>query len=100
MARDTRLDFQNTSFHDGIIRTTVEHLKKVYGDPYNEENDGEGKINFRWVLETDGEEVFTIYDWREHKILREDVYYDFHIGAHNKSISRIAEEEVIYDMSR
>jgi len=95
MARRTYQSTDFTSFHGAVIRASVEHLKRTFGYPDMENNTGEDKVNFEWGLETDEGEVFTIYDWKEGRPLRSDEIVTWHIGAKSKSVSNVAERELL-----
>jgi hypothetical protein len=83
-----------TSFHDTVVRTTVHTLTKLLGKPTYSGNDGEDKVNFEWEMETDNGDVFTVYDWKEYKVLDEHEIIDFHIGGNSKAITEQAKNEI------
>jgi hypothetical protein len=84
-----------TSFHDTIIKCSTATLRKVLGEPEYEPNDGEDKINFEWVLETDNGDVFTVYDWKEYRTLSESDMIEWHIGGFNRTATEQAKSEII-----
>jgi len=88
--KQTRQSSVGTSFHDTVINTTVNKLRKHLGTPRVEENYGEGKINYEWVLETRSGDVFTVYDWKEYRPLLDDEVIEWHIGGKNKSVTELA----------
>lgn len=48
----------------GYVYTTYSRLVEIFGEPtYLPEDSGDGKVNFEWVFEFNGE-IFTIYDWK------------------------------------
>jgi hypothetical protein len=79
--KQTDKSADGTSFHDHIFSATVEDLRKALGEPYCEQNDGEDKVNFEWILETEEGEPFTVYDWKEYRPLAEDEVIEWHIGG-------------------
>jgi len=83
-----------TSFHDTTIGTTVHTLRKLLGEPYCEDNDGEDKVNFEWQMKTDNGDVFTVYDWKEYRPLDEHEIIEFHIGGMSKVITEQAKNEM------
>ena len=95
MAKKTYQNTDGTSFHRVVIRATVDQLISAFGDPSMEYNKGDDKVNFRWDMETDEGEVFTIYDWKEGRPLRSDEFVTWHIGAKSESDSRIAQRELL-----
>ena len=94
MAKLSSISAGGTSFHGHVITTTVSKLREVIGDPQCECNDGSDKTNFDWTCETEGGQVFTIYDWKYYRELDEDEYVDFHIGAANSVIAHQAVQEL------
>jgi arginine deiminase len=92
--RKTTKSISGTSFHDTVVRTTVYTLRKLLGEPYCEDNTGEDKVNFEWVMETDNGDVFTVYDWKEYTVLDEHEIIEFHIGGMNKAITEQAKNEI------
>lgn len=83
-----------TSFHGTVIKTTVEKLKQVCGEPRYVDNSGTDKVNFDWVMETEDGDVFTIYDWKEYRPISETELIEFHIGGHGRLVTNIAKEEL------
>jgi hypothetical protein len=94
MAKKTYKDTDGTSFHGVTIRATVDQLTKAFGEPYDS-NSGEDKVNFVWDMENNEGEVFTIYDWKEYRVLKSDEIVTWHIGAKSKSDSNVAERELL-----
>jgi len=91
----TKSSTNGTSFHDVVIKASVNHLISVLGEPSYQNNTGEDKVNFEWDCETEDGDVFTIYDWKEYRELDLDELIEFHIGAHSKSVSNVAYDELI-----
>ena len=83
-----------TSFHDTTIGTTVHTLRKLLGEPICEDNTGEDKVNFEWQCQTYSGDVFTVYDWKEYKVLDEHEIIEFHIGGHSKAVTEQAKNEM------
>jgi len=95
MAKKTYQSTDGTSFHGVTIRATVNQLISVFGEPSEDSNTGEDKVNFEWEMETEDGEVFTIYDWKEYRMIDVDEYVIWHIGAKDKSTSNTAEDEIL-----
>ena len=96
MCKQTNSNTDGTSFHQVTFKATVNQLKQTFGEPSMEDNTGEDKVNFEWDMETEEGDVFSIYDWKEYKELDLDKAYEWHIGAHSKSVSNDAYEELIF----
>jgi len=94
MAKLSKKESNGTSFHDVIIKTTVNELIDKLGEPQYYENDGSDKVNVEFICETDGGDSFTIYDWEEYSILDNDKTHNFHIGTLDKNISISAKREL------
>lgn len=89
-----------TSFHNTTINCSVSALIEVLGEPEYSGNDGEDKVNFEWEMETDGGDVFTVYDWKEYRTLDKNETIEWHIGGHNKMITEQAANEVMKSIVR
>jgi hypothetical protein len=98
MAKKTYKNVTGTSFHDVTFKATVNQLTKAFGEP-DDNNTGEDKVNFVWDMETDEGDVFTIYDWKEHRKLDLDELIEWHIGAHSRMISWDAQDELTRELS-
>ena len=79
--KQTDKSADGTSFHNHTFSATVGDLRKALGEPYCEQNDGEDKVNFEWILETEEGEPFTVYDWKEYRQLDENEDIEWHIGG-------------------
>ena len=79
--KQTDKSANGTSFHNHTFSATVGDLRKALGEPYCEQNDGEDKVNFDWIMETEDGEVFTVYDWKEYRQLDENEDIEWHIGG-------------------
>jgi len=95
MAKKTNSSTNGTSFHDVTIKASVNQLINAFGEPDYDGNTGEDKVNFEWEMETEEGEVFTIYDWKEYRVLKSDEIVTWHIGAKSKSDSNVAEREIL-----
>jgi hypothetical protein len=83
-----------TSFFGDTIPATVANLRKVLGEPRCEQNSGEEKFNFEWVMETEDGNVFTVYDWKEYRRIKEDEEIEWHIGGEFGSVTSHAVGEL------
>jgi hypothetical protein len=80
MTKTTNL-VNGSSFHNVTIKTSVNELIRVLGEPTYQNNDGEDKVNFEWVCETIDGDVVTIYDWKEYRMIDVDEEIEFHLGG-------------------
>lgn len=39
-------------------------LVRVFGEPSIDQESGDGKVQFEWVIKYGGDKIFTIYDWK------------------------------------
>lgn len=67
-----------TSFHNGIVRSSVHEIERVLGIEADRVFDE--KVSYEFDLEVNGI-PFTIYDWKEWSVSY-DGLIDFHIGSH------------------
>ena len=95
MAKLSNKSANGTSFHGVEIRTSVNRLKKVVGEPQWEDNSGYDKVNFDWTCETIDGDVFTIYDWKHYRSLGANEIVNFHIGSHRGYVSNQAKRELL-----
>jgi hypothetical protein len=84
------------SFHGTTFNASVSDLRKILGEPECEQNDGEDKSNFDWTMETEDGTVFTVYDWKEYRRLKENEMIEWHVGGETgidteKALNEIAE---------
>ena len=56
--------------------------------------DGGDKVNFEWVMENEEGEVFTVYDWKEYRVLDENELIEWHIGGHSSLSTDLAVNEI------
>jgi len=94
MAKKSNKDVNGTSFHDSVIRASVNQLIEAFGEPSYENNDGSDKVNFEWDMETENGEVFTIYDWKEYRRISKNEIIEWHIGGHSGEVTDKAAEEI------
>ena len=87
MATLTTKSANGTSFHGHTVTCTVRDLMAILGEPQGQYNTGEDKTNFDWDCETDGGDVFTLYDWKIGRALDLDEYVKFHVGAVSPDVS-------------
>ena len=92
--KKTSQSANGTSFHDTTICCSVATLKEVLGDPDYDGNDGQDKVNFEWVMETENGDVFTVYDWKEYHSLSENQTVTWHIGGNNAGVTKNAKLEI------
>jgi hypothetical protein len=83
-----------TSFHGDVFNASVSDLRKILGVPRDANNSGEGKVNFEWTMQTESGDVFTVYDWKEYRVLSENELIEWHIGGHNGSVTNQALNEI------
>jgi hypothetical protein len=92
--KQTDKSANGTSFHDTTFIATVADLRKILGEPQCEQNDGQDKCNFDWTMETEDGTVFTVYDWKEYRKLKEDEDIEWHVGGHSGLDTMKALEEI------
>ena len=93
--KKTFKDTNGTSFHGVTITTSVNELTRVLGKPEYKGNDGEDKVNFLWECERENDDVITIYDWKEYRVLGLDEQIEFHLGGHSQLSTFNGKEDLI-----
>ena len=96
MLKSTSRSSSGTSFHYSTVRTSVNELTKIIGEPTYVINDGEDKVNIEWELEDNNEDVVTVYDWKEYRKIGYDEKIEWHIGGMSKNITDNAKREIEY----
>ena len=93
--KKTNKSANGTSFHDVVIKTSVNELVRVLGEPTIQDNTGEDKVNVEWVCENEFGDVVTIYDWKEYRPIELDEEIEFHLGGHSENITLMGLEELL-----
>lgn len=94
MAHYTRKTPGGTSYHNVDFQATLSELKGKFPYSYEENNDVRDKTNFDFTLETESGKVFTLYDWKYYRPIKENEIIDWHIGAQDQATSLEALEEL------
>jgi hypothetical protein len=92
--KKTYKEVSGTSFYNVTLESSVKDLTNVLGEPYDN-NTGDDKVNFEWEMETDNGDVFTVYDWKEYRVLNKSEIITFHIGGKNEEITKQAKNEIM-----
>jgi hypothetical protein len=98
--KKTEKSSDRTSFHNVTIKTTINELVRVLGEPRYQTNDGEDKVNVEWVCERANGDIVTIYDWKEYRPLDGDEKIEFHLGGHSQLITFNGKEDLIALLSK
>jgi hypothetical protein len=96
MARKTKKGASGTSFHDTVLKCSVNDLIAILGEPTIEDNTGEDKVNFEWICETEEGDVFTIYDWKEYRRISREETIEWHIGGMSRLVTDRALTEILH----
>ncbi|MFW9948528.1 MAG: hypothetical protein ACFFKA_00205 [Candidatus Thorarchaeota archaeon] len=78
------------SFHNVYLTSTINELSNILGEPQCYENTGKDKVNVQWNCITDDGIKFTIYDWKEYRVLDLDESVEFHIGGKSSLDTNVA----------
>jgi hypothetical protein len=76
-----------TSFHGTYLETTVNKLIELFGEPQFSPNDEDAikeKSQYDWTLADEKNNVVTIYDWKEYRVIDKNELISFHIGGFNQ----------------
>ena len=97
--KNTTRSSNGTSFYNDTFHASVTDLRQICGAPICEDNLGDDKVNFEWIMETDSGDVFTIYDWKEYRILEETEIIEWHIGGHGGNVTEQALNEIATELN-
>jgi hypothetical protein len=78
-----------TSWHGAVVKASVRELTDILGEPSCATNDGADKTNFEWCMQTMDGDVFTVYDWKEYRVLDLDETIEWHIGGHSPGVTSV-----------
>ncbi len=92
--KKTSKSSNGTSFHSVVIKSTVDKLTKVLGEPDYVDNSGEDKVNYSWDLETEDGDVVTLYTWKEYRPIEVDEEIEFHIGGMRRNHTILGKQEL------
>ena len=81
-----------SSFHQDVIFATPNELKHILGAPIYDVNDGEDKVNIEWYMEMPDGNVFTVYDYKEYRVLHPNEQVEWHIGGHDRFSTHLAKQ--------
>ena len=95
--KKTKKSIDGTFFHGTTINATLAEMREILGEPCSTGND---KSNFNWFMETEGGEVFTVYDWKYYRSLVETEKVDWHIGAHTTKASHAGLLEILEALAK
>ena len=93
--KKTEKSANGTSFHDVTIKTTVNELTRVLGEPSYTGDFSEDKVTVEWVCERENGDVITIYDWKEYRSIGKDEKIEFHLGGLRKIHTLNGKEELV-----
>jgi hypothetical protein len=93
--KKTEKSANGTSFHDVIIKTTVNELTRVLGEPSYTGDFSEDKVTVEWICERKNGDVITIYDWKEYRSIGKDEKIEFHLGGHSQLITFNGKEDLV-----
>lgn len=93
--KKTNRSASGTSFHDVTIKTSIQALKSLLGEPTYIGDPSEDKVTHEWVCETQEGNVITIYDWKEYRKLLQSEEVEFHIGGFTFFDTLDAKDEII-----
>jgi hypothetical protein len=93
--KETQKSACGTSFFGSTIKMSLNELINILGQPKYFDNSGINKSNVDWILETESGDVFTVYDYKEYRVLSMDEIIEWHIGGNCLSVTEEAKREII-----
>ena len=97
-------EFRSSSFHGVTISTTPNKLMKLANKlsiRFHDINDGQDKVNYDFDFSTDdesGNTYFTVYDWKEYRVLDDNEVVSFHIGGADTQSCLVGKEQLLMDL--
>ena len=70
--KKTTKEANGTSFHDTTIRCSVKLLKEILGECTYGNNDGQDKVNYEWIMETEDGDVYLKHEDYKNKFIKLD----------------------------
>jgi hypothetical protein len=92
--KKTNKSISGTGFHDSTVIATVDQLIQVLGEPTDDSNTGQDKVNFEWEMELESGDVFTVYDYKEYRMIARDEMIEWHIGGFDVYATNQAAREI------
>lgn len=89
-----------TSWHGAVVKASVRELTDILGEPSSATNDGKDKTNFEWDMQTTDGDVFTVYDWKEYRVLDLDEPIEWHIGCHRSWVGARVSNLIMAELIR
>lgn len=83
--KSNKSNWIGTSYHDDVINLSYDELVKRIGKPTHSHGyEDADKVQHEWLLTTDENVPFTIYDWKEYErdVTNGDII-EWHIGHYN-----------------
>jgi hypothetical protein len=93
--KKTEKSANGTSFHNTTIKTTINELTRVLGEPSYTGDFSEDKVTVEWVCERENGDVITIYDWKEYRWIDKNEKIEFHLGGHSQLITFNGKEDLV-----
>ena len=91
--KPTTQSLNGSSFWGSTINASINQLTAICGEPTWTSFDYDDKATHEWEMETAEGKPFTIYDWKEYRMIRPDEIIVWHIGGFDGySTSKAAEE--------
>lgn len=82
------------SFYGSTFMATVKELEQILGEPSIRDNTGIDKVNLVWDMINKEGKLFTVYDWKEYRILPDNEPIQWHIGAYTEHDAMVAANEM------
>jgi len=81
-----------SSFHNDVVFATPNELRHILGEPDWDSNDGADKVNLEWYRQTPDGNIFTVYDYKEYRVLHPNEQIEWHIGGHDRFTTHLAKQ--------
>lgn len=77
-------NWNGTSFYGLIFKSSVNDIKKKFGEPDIHYDNADEKVQNDWRLQTEKGNFFSIYDWKIYEQYSDEEKLFFHVGHFKK----------------
>lgn len=96
--RNISIDYtcvNGNSFFGDRVKCSVKTMRGAFGSPSFLENSGRDKTTHEWILKFSNGESIALYDYKYYRILNDTEIIEWHIGARNSLVSKIAQDKIV-----
>ena len=101
MSKFTIGKFEDSNYTSlrGYVKLKYDDIVEKLGKPLFGPNDPGDKVSCQWIIKF-GNDVATIYDWKEYRSLDLEEGVDFHIGGHSHQVTKRGYQEILDELQK